>query len=101
LGIPDPIKAAERNWGAILRNVKIELDRRNAAGGSGWSTPSDRQFFDEAYVSLDAVRNTWRNSTMHVESKYNEEETEHILSAVRGFMRKLASRLDENGLPYA
>jgi hypothetical protein len=98
LSIPDPVKPAQRNWGAILRAVKDELDTRK---GAGWRSPGDQAFFDDVYVSLDAVRNVWRNATMHVENKYTEEEAEHIFGAVRGFMRKLAGRLDEQGLPYA
>jgi len=101
LGIPDPIKHGERNWGDILRKFDVELKARNAQQPKRWSTMSDEDFFAEVYVSLDAVRNVWRNSTMHVEKTYTEEEAEHIFSAVRGFMRKLASRVDENGLPLA
>lgn len=101
LGIPEPIKPTERNWGKILESVKKECDRRNTAGVPGWRNPADRGFFEEAYASLDAVRNPWRNSIMHVERKYTEEEAEHILAAVKGFMMKLATRLDENGKPDA
>jgi hypothetical protein len=98
LGIPDPIKDAERNWGVILRKLKEEMERRDKAGQ--WSG-ADKSFFSEVYVSLDAVRNVWRNATMHVESKYLPQEAEHILVAVGAFMRKLASRMDENGDPKA
>lgn len=38
---------------------------------------------------------------MHVENKYTADEAEHILMAVHGFMKKLASRMDEQGLPLA
>lgn len=64
----------------------------------GWT---DKEFFAEVYTSLDAVRVAWRNTTMHVENKYSEEEAEHIFGAIRGFMRRLASRLDEKGQPIA
>src|SRR5271170_1621727 len=50
-------------------------------------------------ISLDAVRVAWRNTTMHVENKYTQEEAENIFIAVKGFMKKLASRCDENGDP--
>jgi hypothetical protein len=101
LTIPDPIKPAERNWGAILRAIRAELDRRKAAGARPWNAPSDKQLFEEVYTSLDAVRNTWRNATMHVENKYSEDEANHIFTAVRAFMRKIASRFDEQGQPAA
>jgi hypothetical protein len=101
LGIPDPVKDSERNWGAMLRKTKDEIDRRNKANPLLWPHMDDKDFFAEIYVSLDAVRNVWRNATMHVENKYTPEEAQHIMSAVRGFMRKLASRCDERGLPLA
>jgi hypothetical protein len=99
LNIPDPVKDADRNWGAMLRKVKDEMDRRNRL--AQWTRVSDREFFAAIHVTLDAVRNVWRNATMHVENKYTLEEAEHILGAVRGFMRKLASRMDELGQPLA
>jgi hypothetical protein len=102
LQIPNPIRAADRNWGNILRAIKIDLD---AHGGPSptkiWAIPGDKEFFEVVYVSLDAVRVAWRNSTMHVENKYTEDEAEHVYSAVKGFMMKLASRCDENGDPKA
>lgn len=101
LGIPDPVRGGDRNWGNMLRRFKSEMDRRNAVRPPEWQIATDRDFFEEIYVSLDAVRNVWRNATMHVENKYTPEEAEHIFGAVRGFMRKLASRLDEKGQPAA
>jgi hypothetical protein len=100
LNIPDPTKPAERNWGAILKAIKGELDSR-AAGNPPWNDPGDRELIESAYASLDAVRVAWRNTTMHVENKYTGDEAEHIFIAVRGFMMKLASRCDENGDPKA
>ena len=102
LGIPNPTRPAERNWGYILGEIKKDLD---AHGGPTptkiWSNPLDRDFFSGAYVSLDAVRIAWRNTTMHVENKYNGDEAEQIFITVRGFITKLATRCDENGEPKA
>jgi hypothetical protein len=99
LGVPDPTKAADRNWGAMLRTVKGEIDRR-------WPTSTDRlsgdgEFFDSAYAALAAMQNPWRNATMHLDQKYTMDEALHVFEVVRGFMRKIASRCDENGDPKA
>jgi hypothetical protein len=102
LSIPDPLKAADKNWGSILRDVKLGLEERGGnTPAKTWANSTDKQFFEMAFASLDAVRSGWRNSTMHVESKYTDEEAEHIFGAVKGFMRKLASRMDERGEPRA
>lgn len=101
LAIPDPIKDAERNWGVILRKVKEAIDPPKGASPRTWSAPTEKALFEEIYVSLDAVRNAWRNATMHVEKKYTDEEAEHILIAARGFIKKVADRMNESGLPRA
>jgi hypothetical protein len=99
LGIPDPTRPVERNWGFILGEIWKGIEKR-------WPTAKDRmhgdgQLLEELYASLDAVKNPWRNGTMHVEKKYTDDEAEHILIAVRGFTKKLASRMDEDGKPLA
>ncbi len=98
LGIPVPTKEVEYYWADILGLIRANLVVRNAA--DNLSAP-DRAFFESAYASLDAVRVAWRNATMNVESKYTEDEAEHIFRAVRQFMRSLASGCDETGQPYA
>jgi hypothetical protein len=99
LQIPDPVRPAERNWGHILGEIWKGIVAK-------WPTTADRMggdgaLFEEFHASLDAVKNPWRNATMHVERKYTDDEAEHVFVAVKGFMMKLASRCDENGDPKA
>jgi hypothetical protein len=58
-------------------------------------------FFDNAYAALAAMQNPWRNATMHLDQKYTADEADHMFGAVRGFMKKVASRCDEQGQPVA
>jgi hypothetical protein len=97
LGIPDPT-GSDRNWGAILSKIKAAMDAKTKT--STWKT-GDREIFESAYASLDATRVAWRNTTMHVENKYTSDEAEHIFVAMHGFMKELASRMDEQGQPVA
>jgi hypothetical protein len=102
LGIPDPIKDADRNWGRVLDKIKGELDGRVASKSvRRWTNAKDKELFARVYASLDAVRVAWRNPTMHVENKYTPDEAEHIFLTVRGFMKTLAERCDEEGQPAA
>lgn len=95
LGIPDPTKPAEKNWGSILGSIQKKIDET-------WP-PKDRMpesegaAFAALYATLDAVRNPWRNSTMHVETIYAPHEAIHIVRCVAFFMTKLSSLCDESG----
>jgi hypothetical protein len=62
---------------------------------------SETDLFQEFYARLDAVKDAWRNSTMHVEKQYSPEEAEAIFSMTCSFMSKIASRMDETGQPLA
>jgi hypothetical protein len=53
LGIPDPIKARERNWGEILRKIEAQTTAK-------WPLSSrligDGVLFEAVFASLDAVK---------------------------------------------
>ena len=100
LQIPDPVKPADRNWGKILEKIWNDgIEKKWPKAGD--RLVGDGALFEELHASLDAVKNPWRNSTMHVEKKYTDDEAEHIFVSVKGFMKKLASRCDEDGKPCA
>ncbi|BBN89710.1 hypothetical protein AZSP09_27330 [Azospira sp. I09] len=96
LAIPDPVKASGRNWGILIKKISDAISEK-----SQWASKDDKQFFFEVLASLDAVRNAWRNATMHVETKYKPEESEPIFIAVKSLMKKIANRMDEYGMPLA
>ncbi len=97
LGIPDPTAPAEKNWGKILEAIKTKIDatspKKNRMPGSEGS------FFEDLYAHLDAVRNPWRNATMHVETIYMPHEALHILRCSAFFVRRLSKITDEVGNP--
>lgn len=99
LGIPDPTRGADRNWGAALRAIKEEIDRRWPASTGRMS--GDARTFDEAYGALSGMQNPFRNTTMHLDDKYTEDEAVHLFELVKGFMVTIATRMDENGMPLA
>lgn len=101
LQIPDPIKGSDKNWGQMLRKIQESSASRNAMSPKKWVHQDDDAYFHATHAVLNAVRNAWRNTTMHVENKYTVDEAEQILITVRSFMMRLASRMDEGGLPTA
>jgi hypothetical protein len=64
-------------------------------------THADFDFFEEVHGRLDIIRRAWRNGTMHVEIVYTEDDARVIFEATKAFMMKVASRMDERGLPPA
>lgn len=93
LGLPQPLVGNDRNWGNILNAIRDNYKSRRAF--------AEIQTFQQLHARLDAVKDAWRNGTMHVERKYTKEDAETIYAMVRGFMMNVASRMDENGLPAA
>jgi len=99
LGVPDPTKGTEKNWGAMFIAIRAGMKAK-------WPTAADRmsgdgQFFESLMASLEAVKNPWRNATMHVEITYTVAEADRIRHAVEGLMITMASRFDEKGEPKA
>lgn len=95
LGIEDPIKPGQRNWAAILREIRKKIDTDHPAGNR--TSGSEGAFFDKIYATLDAVKNPWRNETMHVEGVYQDGEARHILSCTATLLQIMAQDFDEDG----
>jgi len=96
LGIVGSIKTAQPSWGRVLSLTNTEIQNQNRSPSSSW-TAEKRGVFENIQADLMAVKNAWRNPTMHVENIYDEERARDVFNAVRGFMRHLAHHLDESG----
>jgi hypothetical protein len=98
LDIPDPTLANDRNWGNMLSAIEKKMDSRwpkkTRLGG-------DVSYFERIFAALNAIKNPYRNGTMHLEMKFTEEEAKYMLEMISGLMKQIASRMDENGLPLA
>ena len=99
LAIPDPTKGADRNWGAMLQKIDGAIKAK-------WPTAASRfagrgKTFEELYAVLTALQNPYRNGTMHFDQKYTNDEAGHIFDMIGGVMKKIASEMDESGVPLA
>jgi hypothetical protein len=96
LGIPDPIKGTDRSWGNALKAIADEIENR-------WPrkmrVSGDGVLFERYHATLAAMANPYRNATMHLEDKYTEEEARSLLEIVRGYIKGVATRMDEDGNP--
>jgi hypothetical protein len=81
------------SWEMILRRCDEELQKPYAQRSNEWK--ADGQFFSEATANIRAVKDAWRNPTMHVEIFYDTDMAYDVWNSTRAFMRHLASRLRE------
>lgn len=95
VSLKDPDLDPKRNpsWDAMLKKCRAQLALSLAERSPEWR--GDDQFFSAATERLMAVKDAWRNPTMHVEKKYTEEEAEDAWNATRAFMRQVATKLHE------
>lgn len=93
LGNPSLDPSKNPNWGQILGPCNDELRKAKPKRSPAWQA-SD-VFFSEATANLLAVKDAWRNPTMHIERSYDGEEARDVFSSVRAFMRHLATELTE------
>ena len=99
LGIEDPTKPAEKNWNFILRKVKEAIDSQYPQAAR--LGDSDGAKCERIYASADAIKNPWRNATMHVDTVYTQIEARHILACTDQFMHQLSVVCDEKGRAIA
>ncbi|MFZ1702343.1 MAG: hypothetical protein WBO10_02735 [Pyrinomonadaceae bacterium] len=94
-GIVGQLQLKNPNWGAMLEPLRKEFRERTME--NSWPDGVDPQFCENVRAFIESVRTAWRNPSMHFGRQYDEKEAEDIYFAVRGFMRFLASHLDEVG----
>jgi hypothetical protein len=80
-------------WQAVIS--KIESEMKTAANKRPADWLKIEPFYREIPAHLFAIKNAWRNPSMHVQTSYDEERALDIYNAVRGFMRYLAAELSE------
>jgi hypothetical protein len=60
---------------------------------------ADLPFYQNVRATVSSVKDSWRNGTMHFDRSYNEAEALEIMTAVRGFMKCVSAKINEEGLP--
>jgi hypothetical protein len=84
------------SWDSILQKCDKELAKPRNERSPEWM--KDDQFFAEATANLRAVKDAWRNPSMHVEKDYDDEKALDVFNSVKAFMRHLAAKLHEWGI---
>lgn len=95
LSLNDPRIDPKTNpsWESILRKCDEELQKPHSQRSAEWKASG--QFFPEATANLRAVKDAWRNPTMHVEIFYDPDMAQDVWNSSRAFMRHLATTLHD------
>ena len=85
------------NWGTWLNAIRKKREDENRK--AKWGKWAENDFSQDVYQRLDAIKDADRNPTMHAGSAYTAEGAKEIFELTRGFMEKIASKMDEDGEP--
>jgi hypothetical protein len=83
------------SWGSILKEWGHDQIKSNPTANARLML--DLPFYQNARATVSSVKDAWRNATMHFDRSYNESEALEIITAVRGFMKCVAEKIDEKG----
>lgn len=89
------------NWQNILDQIDATVRAIGVGRGphpAGWR--EDQRFYSEAASHLRLIKDAWRNHTMHLGDRYDEERAEAIFNNVKSAMKHLATRLSEPSVDW-
>ena len=84
LEIEPPTKTSDKTWGTILGKIKSKIDEIYPANKRLNGTKGHE--IEKIYTTLDAVKNPWRNATMHVDATYLPHEAIQIATCTGFFL---------------
>ena len=84
------------SWGNVLKNWSPEEIKGNPTANA--KMMADLSFYQDVRATVSSVKDSWRNGTMHFDRSYNESEALEIMTAVRGFMKCVAAKINEDGV---
>lgn len=95
LNISGRLRHAQPSWQELLNATQAGINTRTT--NSAWTSHEEQMFAEGVQSFLVAVKTAWRNPSMHAGVTYTEEQAEDVYNAVKGFMRHIATHLDESG----
>jgi hypothetical protein len=82
------------SWESYIKQISDQIQQKHRRKGVKWK--KDEPFFKEILGTIESVKISWRNPTMHIVRNYDLEEAEQVFAAVRLFMQRLAKKLKRN-----
>jgi len=94
LGIPRPHSGPQRTWGRTLERVDDKIQINDRTPPPNWTT-NDGPFYKQVYALLSAIKSPYRDTTMHVESTYDEASAESVFNVSVEALKHIATNLAE------
>jgi hypothetical protein len=91
--LPSARLSTDRNWNGLIERAQKVLDAHKATKDATWKR--NGEFYSDLLARLRAVKDVWRNPTMHVERSYSPDEAAEVWTHVASFMKLAATNLRE------
>lgn len=85
------------SWEAYLSRIEKSISAKHSDKTPEWLAVE--KFYRDVSGDLLTVKQAWRNPSVHVERRYNVEEAELALLAVKAFMQRMAKNLTPKEQP--
>jgi hypothetical protein len=90
-------KRFDRNcWERHLEDIEKALVEKY---GSAAQRTKEQRFYSDAATQFGNMKVAWRNPTMHIQAKYDEDEAAYLLTTIEKFMTHLADNNLREPLP--
>jgi hypothetical protein len=97
LGAVFGVSLAHTNWAPAIDQIESRV--REMHREPAWKIRPDckeqQEFYSQAASHFGLLKDAWRNYTAHARGRYDEQEATDIMTSVRAFMQRLATRLQE------
>jgi hypothetical protein len=83
-------------WNSVIEvaEKRLKTVREGKRKPKNWK--QDERFYSEAIAHFRFIKDAWRNYSMHLYQRYDEEQAESVFNHTKAFMRHLASKLKES-----
>ena len=83
-----------QDWHTILRAIAHKIDER-ASKPRGAAKDAAMEFYRGAMCHFESFKDVYRNNVMHTRKHYDTATAASVLSHVREFMERLATKVQE------
>jgi hypothetical protein len=95
LAIALKVKFENKPWNYVIEVADKRLSKTRGQNRKPRNWKANEKFYSEAIAHFRFLKDAWRNYSMHVYERYDEDQAEGIFTHTKAFMRELATKLKE------